>query len=488
MRESDQRDRRGELPARDAPVGVGPAVRQHRRRRGRSDHPGLHDRRSASTRARPPRSASRSTRPPRYRLDIYRMGYYDGLGARRISDHRCARRPPRPARVPHRGADRADRLRQLERVGDVDRSGRRRLGHLFRQGGPRTTPAARATSCSSCATTTGSRTCCSRRPTRRGRPTTTTAATACTPARPAGPRLQGELQPAVHARARRAPGRTTAGCSAPNTRWCAGSKPTATTSATSPASTPIGAGARADSSTGCSCRSATTSTGRGRSGRTSRRRATRACTWRSSAATRCSGRRGGSRASTAATRRTARWSATRKRTPTRKIDPEAAIWTGTWRDPRRSTRDDGGAAGERADRHDLHGQRRARRRDHGAGVVRAAPLLAQYQHRGAAAGADGDPAAGHARLRMGRGSRQRLPSRRPAAAVLDDDRRHAADLLDYGSNYGRGHGDAQPDAVPARRAARWCSAPARCSGRGASTRTTTAHGAAPSLRACSRRR
>ena len=82
---------------------------------------------------------------------------------------------------------------------------------------------------------------------------------------------------------------------------------------------------------GRSCRSATTSTGRASSAPTSRRRATRACTWRSSAATRCSGRRAGRTASTARAPRTARWSATRRRTRNAKIDPSPA-WTGTWRD------------------------------------------------------------------------------------------------------------------------------------------------------------
>ena len=54
-------------------------------------------------------------------------------------------------------------------------------------------------------------------------------------------------------------------------------------------------------------------------------------TWPSSAATRCSGRRGGNRASTGRTRRTARWSAY-KETHGDAVDPDPA-WTGTWRDP-----------------------------------------------------------------------------------------------------------------------------------------------------------
>ena len=41
-------------------------------------------------------------------------------------------------------------------------------------------------------------------------------------------------------------------------------------------------------------------------------------------------------------RRTARWSRTRRRTRTPKIDPPTATWTGTWRDPRFSPPADGG--------------------------------------------------------------------------------------------------------------------------------------------------
>ena len=71
-------------------------------------------------------------------------------------------------------------------------------------------------------------------------------------------------------------GATRAGCSTPSIRWCAGSSATATTSATRRASTPIGA-APSCWSTASSCRSATTSTGPATSARTSKRRAPRAC-------------------------------------------------------------------------------------------------------------------------------------------------------------------------------------------------------------------
>ena len=129
---------------------------------------------------------------------------------------------------------------------------------------------------------------------------------------PAGPRLQGELQPAVHDPRVRARGlgvqrRIPDGPLARGQRL--------STSATPPASIPIAA-ARRCSTTRCSCRSATTNTGRAASARTSKRRAPPACTSRSSAATRSSGRRAGRTASRRAARPTARWSATRRRTPT----------------------------------------------------------------------------------------------------------------------------------------------------------------------------
>ncbi len=58
-----------------------------------------------------------------------------------------------------------------------------------------------------------------------------------------------------------------------------------------------------------------------------------------------------------------------------KIDPTPA-WTGTWRDPRFSPPADGGTARERPHRHALHGQRLPGRRDQGAVRGRQAALLA----------------------------------------------------------------------------------------------------------------
>ena len=119
---------------------------------------------------------------------------------------------------------------------------------------------------------------------------------------------------------------------------------------------------------------------RRRSAPTSRRRATPASTSRSSAATRCSGRRAGRPASTARTRRTARSSPTRRRTPTRRstrtpdVDRHLARPALQPAGRRRPAR-------ERADRHALHGQRRRDDLDHGAGGRRQDALLAQHQRR-----------------------------------------------------------------------------------------------------------
>ena len=152
-----------------------------------------------------------------------------------------------------------------------------------------------------------------------------------------------------------------------------------------------------------------------RSARTSKRRAAPACTWRFSAATRCSGRRAGRTASRRRRRRIARWSPTRRRTPTPRSIPIRRLDRHLARSPlqpagrRRPAR-------ERADRHDLHGQL-GHDGDPGAGRRRQDALLAQHLDRQPGAGRVGHAAERHARLRVGRGSRQRLPARRAHPAV-----------------------------------------------------------------------
>ena len=171
--------------ARIAGVAVG------RRRRGQSRDPGLRHRHQRRRRARRV-DFKVDTPASNYRLEIYRMGWYGGAGAR-LRDHGPAERDalPRPSPSCHREDDdhRARRLRQLGGVGSVERPCGRDVRHLLRKAGPRGRRLREArTSSSSSATTTGGPTCCSRRRTRRGRPTTGTAATACTSvARPAAP-------------------------------------------------------------------------------------------------------------------------------------------------------------------------------------------------------------------------------------------------------------------------------------------------------------
>ena len=98
-----------------------------------------------------------------------------------------------PARLPdHDVDDGPRRLRQLVRVRVVDGARERGLRHLHREARARgRRRSARATSSSSSATTTGAPTCSSRPRTRPGRPTTATAATASTATAPEGPTASG---------------------------------------------------------------------------------------------------------------------------------------------------------------------------------------------------------------------------------------------------------------------------------------------------------
>ena len=369
---------------RSSPRTARPATRERvgRQRRGRREPSRASRPTSASTTARP--SASRSTPPPRaYRLDIYRMGYYGGLGARQIATvsrrQRCRRRS-RPAST--------DAATGLVDCGNWAES---------RPRGPcRPTPSRASTSPSSCATDG-----------RRARATSSSSCATTTAHSDllfqtsdttwqaynkyggnslyTGLARTGRAYKVSYNRpfTTRGTTRPRTGSSTPSTRWSAGSSATATTSATRPASTPTAA-ARAARAQGRSCRSATTSTGPARSARTSRRRATPACTSRSSAATRSSGRRAGSTSIDGRHRvphaRLLQGDARRTRRSTR-----AGDWTGTWRDPRFSPPADGGRPENAPDRHDLHGQLR-HRRDPGPGRRRQAALLAEHPRRDAAAG------------------------------------------------------------------------------------------------------
>ena len=189
----------------------------------------------------------------------------------------------------------------------------------------------------------------------------------------------------------------------------------------------------------------------GGSGPTSRRRGPPASTSRSSAATRSSGRPAGSPASTARAPTTARWSPTRRPTPTPRST--RSDLDGNLARPALQSRRPTAAGRERAQRHDLHGQR-------GTSAIKvpaADGKLRFWRNTSVASLAPGQTATladRHPRLRVGRGPRQRLPPRRavdlsrpPATAS----QRAPGLRLELRP----GHRDAQPDPVPRIRAARW---------------------------------
>ena len=163
---------------------------------------------------------------------------------------------------------------------------------------------------------------------------------------------------------------------------------------------------------------------------------------------------------------------------------DPVTWTGTWRDPRFTRRR---AARERPHRSVLHGELRHDRHQ-GPVAVLGPPAVAG--HRGGLVGsrpvahARGRPR--HARLRVGRGARQRVPARGSLRHVVHDvvDRSGVQRLRHRSPRTTRRRRITCRST--ARPAARSCSAPARCSGHGASTPTTRAE--ARWTATCSRRR
>ena len=108
-----------------------------------------------------------------------------------------------------------------------------------------------------------------------------------------------------------------------------------------------------------------------------------------------------------------------------KIDPLPGVWTGTWRDPRFSPPADGGRP-ENA----LTGQlftvnAGATTAIQVPGRRRQDALLAQHDDRDPGGRRDGDAPQRHARLRVGRGPRQRLPPGRRVPPLVDDGHRRA---------------------------------------------------------------
>ena len=242
--------------------------------------------------------------------------------------------------------------------------------------------------------------------------------------------------------------------STPSTRWSAGWSETATTSPTSPGWTAPGSGARS-SITRPSSRSATTSTGLAPSATTSRRPGPPASTSPSSRATRASGRPAGSPAPPTARPPTGEPSSvTRRPTPTPR-STRARATPGLDGDVARSPLQPAGrrrSSGERGHGHDVQGQLR-HLRDRRAGGRRQDAHLAQHQHRVASPGPDRHPGRRHPRVRVGRGARQRLPSSGAGAAFIDHEERRP-DPSGLRLHVRHRHGDPPHDPVqgPERRA------------------------------------
>ena len=116
-----------------------------------------------------------------YHIDIYRIGYYGGAGARKVATIPSSQtlRTIQPAPLTNAATGLVDAGNWIVTASwavPVDR----RLRRLHRRSWSARTRAGPATSSSSSATTTGSPTCCSRRRTRPGRRTTTGAGRAPT--------------------------------------------------------------------------------------------------------------------------------------------------------------------------------------------------------------------------------------------------------------------------------------------------------------------
>ena len=182
----------------------------------RHDDPGLRHDDERERRAR--RSSSRSRRRRRsYHIDIYRLGYYGGDGARKIAAgiQPTAYAAADPARLPdRRPATGLVDCGNWARVGVVDRAEHRGVGRLHRAPGARRHRRRQPDLVRRARTTPATRTSSSRPPTRPGRPTTATAATAST--------VHGRL-PARQPGRTRAPTRSpTTGRSTPPTTTAAG--------------------------------------------------------------------------------------------------------------------------------------------------------------------------------------------------------------------------------------------------------------------------
>ena len=379
-----------------------------------------------------------------YRLDIYRMGYYGGQGARKVATVKPS--VALPQTQPDCLTDAATGLidcgnwavsaswavpanavsgiyfAKLVRTGAGGRE-----PHRLRRPRRRRRPP----------------TCSSRPRTRPGRPTTTTAATASTSARPAGRAYKVSYNRPFNTRAVDGGQDWVFNAEYPMVRWLErnGYDVSYTTGVdTRPARRPD------PQPQGSSCRSGTTSTGR--AGQRANVEAARDAGvnlaffsgnevfWKTRWENSIDG--SGTPYRTLVTYKETHANA--------KIDPSPA-WTGTWRDPRFSPPADGGRP-ENALTGTIFTVNGGTDAMHSAGRGRQDALLAQHQRRDARRRPDA-PRCPTARSATS-GTRTSTTASGPAGLIrLSTTTVSGADYMqDYGSNVRERHGDAPPDALP----------------------------------------
>ena len=368
---------------------------------------------SASTRARRSRSRSRPTRPT-YRIDIYRLGYYGGDGARKVATIDAVRvAAAGPAGLPRRDAATglvdcgnwavsaswtvpADAVSGVYFASLVRDRHRRRQPHRS----------------SSSATTTATPTSSSRPRTRPGRPTTATAATASTSGAPG---RAAPTRSATTARSRRAAYDDHGflfNAEYPMIRWL--ERNGYDVSYSTGVDTDRRGAELLEHKVFLSVGHDEYWSGEQRANVEAARDAGvnlaffsgNEVFWKTRWEPSIDG---------IGDRRTARWSRYKETHADAKIDPQPDVDRHLAR-PALQPAGRRRPARERADRHDLHGQRAtATTRSRVPAAVRQAALLAQHERRHARAGPDRDAARRHARLRVGRGRRQRLPPGRASS-------------------------------------------------------------------------
>ena len=324
------------------------------------------------------------------------MGYYGGIGARKIATvDALGVAAADAARLPDRRRHRPGRLRQLGGLGILGGARRRGLRHLLRQAGARGRHRRRAaTSSSSCATTPAHvrhavpdlrHDLAGLQPLRRQQPLRRR------PGHRSGPRLQGQLQPAVHHARHRRPEDWLFNAEYPMVRWL---EATATTSATS-----TGVDTDRRRARSCSSHKVFLSVGHDEYWSAGQRANVEAARdagvnlaffsgneifWKTRWENSIDG-------SATPYRTLVSYKETHANAKHRPADPPT--WTGTWRDPRFSPPADGGRPENALTGHAVHGQRPANIVDHGPCGLRQAAVLAQHRGRELAAGRDGHPPA-----------------------------------------------------------------------------------------------